>query len=198
MTTLAPSPYSIVELNAGGICERLGDLHLTYCAAFGGPPWCEAETQRTDFLLRVLAHAHAPGFRCFLGREMSTGRLVGFAYGLSTLDPARDPWASPLHEALGPQFSSWFLAGAFQLAELAVWPTMRRRGIGGALHDALLGGLTQQRAWLLTSPRADGAVALFRGRGWCPVGSVGSPHHDRERTVMSIALPAGVGAGDPH
>ena len=189
MSSVSTRPYTVLDVDAHLLDERLGELELAYCAAFGGAPWCEDVGESRNFVLRLLAHAQAPGFRCRLAIETRTGRLLGFAYGLATRDPGTDPWAAPLAIGLGPAFTAKVLAGAFQLAELAVWPTARRQGIGGCLHDSLLDALPQDRAWLLTSPQAEAAVALYQARGWRPAATVVVPGRAMARTVMALDVP---------
>jgi len=99
VSALTTRPYVVVDVDARLLDERLGELELAYCAAFGGPPWCEDVGESRNFVLRLLAHAQAPGFGCRLAVEASTGRLLGFAYGLATGDPTptpgRHPWPMP-------------------------------------------------------------------------------------------------------
>ena len=45
-------------------------------------------------------------------------------------------------------------------------PDLRRRGIGGRLHDALLSGLDAPTAVLSTAVGKEPAVELYLGRGW--------------------------------
>ena len=45
-------------------------------------------------------------------------------------------------------------------------PDLRRQGIGGRLHDALLTGLHGSAAVLTTEVGNEPAIGLYRGRGW--------------------------------
>jgi GNAT superfamily N-acetyltransferase len=55
---------------------------------------------------------------------------------------------------------------AIELAELAVLRDHRGRGVGGALHDALLAGLPHRGALLSTHREETAARRLYLGRGW--------------------------------
>lgn len=187
---LQPLPVVLLEVNERSLAQHLGELHLVYCAAFEGPPWREAARESDDFLFRLRTHAASPGFRCVLGFAPSNGRLLGFAYGLTTLDPARDRWAAPVAEALGSAQATRFLAGSFHFAELAVRPNARRQGVGGLLHDTALAGLPQRQAWLATSPLALEALALYRGRGWHSISTFLLAGSSAPRTVMIRELTA--------
>lgn len=195
VTDLRPFPVALVEVNEESLAQRLGDLHLVYCAAFEGPPWRESIRESNDFLVRLKAHAARPGFRCVLGLERANGRALGFAYGFTTIDPARDRWAAPVAEALGDDEAARILAGSFQLAELAVRPSARRQGIGGLLLDTLLAGVPHRLAWLATSPLAFEALALYQGRGWRRLSTFVPAGSSVPRTVMVRELPlAGPGS----
>lgn len=70
-----------------------------------------------------------------------------------------------------------------------MWPTARGQGIGGCLHDSLLGAIPADRAWLVTNPHARAALALYDRRGWRHVATVAGPGGSGERMVMALSIP---------
>src|SRR4051812_42644909 len=96
--------------------------------------WPEASRERVDDILP--RHAARDGFR-FLGGFGEDATLAGFVYGYC--GGAGQWWHDRVAKALGPVGSDrWLAAGHFEFTELHVAPESRRRGIGGALHDAIL------------------------------------------------------------
>jgi GNAT superfamily N-acetyltransferase len=83
-----------------------------------------------------------------------------------------------------------WLMDCFAFAELAVIPSAQGRGIGGQLHDTLLGGLPHRTAVLSAFQGETPAMRFYRWRGWvtllrnfAPPGSV-HPY-----VVMGLQLP---------
>jgi ribosomal protein S18 acetylase RimI-like enzyme len=108
-------------------------------------------------------HAGRKGFRAVTARE--SGRLLGLAYGY--LGGPGQWWHDRVAGAMTRgQRERWLAPGHFELAELMVSPHARRRGLGGALHDAVLEGLDSPTALLSTQPDNEAALALYHGRGW--------------------------------
>lgn len=98
------------------------------------------------------------------------GDLLGFAWGYT--GERGQWWADRIAGALAEDADAW-VGGHWEFVELAVHPEHRRRGLGGLLHDALLEGLTHERALLQTDEDPDGAGhGLYRGRGWQVIGSL--------------------------
>jgi ribosomal protein S18 acetylase RimI-like enzyme len=125
--------------------------------------WPEASRDRiTEILPR---HVAREGFR-FLGAFDEEGAaLVGFVYGYR--GASGQWWHDRVARALGRSGSRrWLPEGHFEFTELHVQPVLRRRGIGGALHDAILEGLDAPTAVLSTQTDNDPAIRLYEGRGW--------------------------------
>lgn len=159
-----------IALHDGAEAAPLHDGILSiWLDAFGpvGPEWTSSpwnQHRARDVYRLVSAHID--------------DELVGFAWGytgqrgqfwtdlVSTLDAVRD-----------------WVGGHFEFVELAVRPEFRGRGVGGALHDALLDGIPHSRALLSTTDDpVDPAVRLYRSRGWV------SLSHLDDHQVMGLVL----------
>ena len=97
--------------------------------------------------------------------DVSDGRLVGFAYGY--VGDRGQYWPDRVAAALGDDIATAWVGGHFEFVELAVVEDMRRRGVGRALHDALMTDPLVDRALLSTDddPQSPAAL-LYRSRGW--------------------------------
>lgn len=123
--------------------------------------WPEASRDRVSEILP--RHASRDGFR-FIG-AFEDEHLVGFVYGYR--GAAGQWWHDRVASALGAAGAAgWLGPGHFELTELHVAAEHRRRGIGGALLDAVLAGLDAPTAVLSTQTDNEPALALYRQRGW--------------------------------
>ena len=139
-------------------------LHEVYADAFGRPPHREppevAAAWRDESLPR---HAGRAGFRCLAAWDGDT--MAGFAYGYT--GERGQWWTDQVASVLPDEVAAAWLGGHFELVELAVRASHERRGIGSALHDALLDGLPHRVALLTATddPQAP-ARRLYRRKGW--------------------------------
>jgi ribosomal protein S18 acetylase RimI-like enzyme len=90
--------------------------------------------------------------------------MLGFAYGYTS---ARGQW---WHENVRsvlplPMAREW-LERSYQLTEIAVLPGAQGQGIGGQLHDRLLGSVPNAKAVLSTLDTETVAYFMYQGRGW--------------------------------
>jgi ribosomal protein S18 acetylase RimI-like enzyme len=156
-------PVDITLADRDTVLALTDELVAVYARTFGAPGYDERpeaiERFRSEQLPR---HADRDGFRCALARR--DGRVVGFAYGYTG---QRGQWWPEHVASHAPEdvVRDW-LGGHFEFVELAVEPAEQGRGVGSALHDALLTGLPHERA-LLTTYRDDRpAPRLYRRKGW--------------------------------
>lgn len=117
----------------------------------------------TSFAGTLGRHTSYGGFRVF-GAFNTDQRLVGFSYGYTSVPGLwwRETVAGPLTSA---QRAYW-LADAFELAELHVHPSAQGIKLGSQLHDLLLAGLAHKTALLSVMHRSERARYLYNSRGW--------------------------------
>ena len=124
--------------------------------------WPDAAGERLDVI--VPRHLEREGFR-FVAEDDERRRMAGIAYGYAG---APGQWWHDLVAAAMEDDAQdrWLAPGHFEFVELAVRPDLRRRGLGGRLHDALLAGLAAPTAVLSTEVDNEPALGLYRRRGW--------------------------------
>lgn len=152
-----------IRIAPAGLADAAA-LHEVYADAFGRPPLEEppevAAAWRDESLPQ---HAGRAGFRCLAAWDGDT--MAGFTYGYT--GEYGQWWTDHVAGVLPPEVAAEWLGGHFELVELAVRASHERRGIGSALHDALLDGLPHRVALLTATddPHAP-ARRLYHRKGW--------------------------------
>jgi ribosomal protein S18 acetylase RimI-like enzyme len=99
----------------------------------------------------------------FVGRlALLDGEAVAMGYG--AVSKVGHWWYETIAEALGPDYSA--LQSSWNLVELGVLPSFRRRGLATALLDDLLMSQPYPRALLSVIVHNAAARTLYENRGW--------------------------------
>ncbi|WP_200262794.1 GNAT family N-acetyltransferase [Streptomyces sp. HSG2] len=135
----------------------------------------------------VLRHMTRPGARA-LGATTSSGRLVGFVYGMP--NDRTQWWSSMVEPPLRARGNEDWLDDSFAITELHVHPRHQRRGIGRALITTITDGATEPRS-ILSAIDADGpARSLYHSLGYRDLARrVRFPSAARPYAVMGARLP---------
>jgi ribosomal protein S18 acetylase RimI-like enzyme len=137
---------------------RASEIWPVYDEVFGDRP-SEQEWRDSTFD----RHCERRGFRLDAAFDGET--LSGFAYGY--IGDLGQYWPDRVAAVLGEESAREWVGDHFEFVELAVRPPYRRRGIGSALHDALMSDPPADRALLSTDDGDDApAVRLYQSRGW--------------------------------
>ena len=111
-------------------------------------------------------HAQQAGHRLVLVREGDT--VTGYGWG--HVGHRGEYWSDLLCESLPERISAAWVGGHFDVVELAVLASHRRRGLGQALHDRLLDGVTRKCLLATNSDPDSPAVHLYARSGWKTLG----------------------------
>jgi ribosomal protein S18 acetylase RimI-like enzyme len=105
-------------------------------------------------------YAGYPAFTGFVA--FAADEPAGVGYG------ARSEPGIPWHDLVAPRLGSDLPAfqDAFRIVELAVIEDQQGKGIGGQLHDALLGAQPCSRALISTNVNNQRARGIYERRGW--------------------------------
>ena len=156
------------------------DIVDVYRDAFTAPGYDEASEDVERFRTGLPRHADREGFRLALGR-LPDGGLAGFAYGY-TGRPGQW-WTDRVLARVPSGITDEWVDGHFEFVELAVRPPAQGRGIGQALHDALLDGLPHRRALLGTWTDDRPARRLYLRSGWRELARL-----DEDSALMGLLL----------
>ena len=139
-------------------------LVTIYRDAFTPAPYCKAQADVVDFAQSLPRHVRREGFHMAVALEPGADQVAGFAYGYANTPDQW--WHEEVAKAVEPWIVTEWLTGSFRLVEMALAPEAQGRGIGGLLHDQLLGGLSCQRAILSTMAANTSACRMYCNRGW--------------------------------
>ena len=120
---------------------------------------------RRDLMRR---HAEYPAFRALQASDTSDGQIVGFAYGFH--GQGGQWWYDAVWKALASsagyrQAANW-LADCMEIAEVHVFKTHQRSGIGTRMLTTLTSGRGERTAVLSTPDRDTTARRLYRRMGF--------------------------------
>ena len=187
--TLWPMAFDGVTLaHHGGAAaaELLDELCDVYADAYGVEPTTE---KTSAFRGRVGKQFERPGFA--LVTAQAEGRFIGFALG-HTLPEGDTYWWKGLEPAPPAEFTTENGSRTFVLSEIEVRRAWQAKGVGRAVHDALLGERQEERATLATGPDA-ASQPVYDRWGWQKVGRVPGTGGDYYSAydLFVISLPLG-------
>ncbi len=131
------------------------------------PHWAEAE-----YIAIVRAREAGAVRRCLFVAEID-GMLLGFAVGKVILSTAE---------------------GVGEIESVAVGGAARRRGVGRALCETLVGWCREQGVGVIeleVRAGSDGAIALYEGLGFVVVGRRGGYYRDPDEDAVLMQLRLG-------
>jgi GNAT superfamily N-acetyltransferase len=111
----------------------------------------------------LVQHAGYAGYRCVVAVD-EAGTIAGFVYGYHS-EPGRW-WHDTVAPAIRNHAAGEYLINAFEFVEFAVLPEFQGRGIGKALHNAILSQTTESHALLSTDAGINPAHELYLRLGW--------------------------------
>jgi L-amino acid N-acyltransferase YncA len=167
---------------------QLDDLCLVYADAYG----MELSGEKTSaFRGRAERSMERDGFE--LVTAEAEGRLVGFAFG-RPLEKGDTFWWEGLRPEPAEGFAEETGSRTFVLAEIEICRAWQSRGVGRAVHDALLGGRSEERATLAVNPKATKTHAVYKAWGWKSVGQVPGTAGDYYDAYDLFVLPLPISA----
>lgn len=160
MVTLVSSPVAVESIAA----QQEESLIALLDQCYGQPPWNESEEENIREAQLILERILQPGVvTAVLVEDMN--RLEGIGqgwYGDTFLEDLRS--VASAGSGLKPPI--------FELHQLAVLPSAQGKGLGQALHDAVMREIGCP-SLLLTHPKAEAALSLYHRNGWETAGRVG-------------------------
>jgi GNAT superfamily N-acetyltransferase len=133
-----------------------------YEEVYADPPYSEGPSDVAQFIDHYLVHTQRAGMRLIVARDGE--EVIGFTYGF--LLPSDTGWWKNVDQPLPDDFTREDGTRTWAIIELAVRKPWRRRGIGAALHAALLEGLRVDRVTLTVRPEPEAAAAQSAYAHW--------------------------------
>jgi ribosomal protein S18 acetylase RimI-like enzyme len=160
-TDVVAGGFVIRPLTAEDLAGPLLDQALAVFAGALGFP--SRHGRVTSFAGTLGRHATYGGFRAF-GAFSPDRKLVGFSYGYTSVPGLW--WRETIARLLTADQRAYWLADAFELAELHVHPAAQGYKLGSQLHDQLVHDLPHQTALLSVMHHSERARRLYHSRGW--------------------------------
>ena len=160
MATLVSDPLAVASV----VARQEESLIALLDQCYGQPPWNESESDNMREAQLILERIFQPG--------VVTAILVG---GTNRLEGIGLGWYAHIFlEDLRSVSNAGFSLKPpiFELHQLAVLPSAQGKGLGQALHDAVMREIGCP-SLLLTHPEAEAALALYNRNGWTGVGHIG-------------------------
>lgn len=154
--------FTLEQIGRADAARQSEEVLRVYAAAMMPAPYSKSLADVQMFAGIFERHRARDGFRMFIARREE--RIVGYTYGYASVPGGW--WRDQVADALGPEGSQDWLTDAFEFAELAVSPAFQRRGIGSALHDALLEGIVARTSVLSTLKEDTSGSHLYEKKGW--------------------------------
>jgi ribosomal protein S18 acetylase RimI-like enzyme len=146
-------------LTPQAVSRRLAELQSVYEKMYAMPAG-----SGDGFCPFLVEHSQRKGFRLCAAVDEVHDQLVGFGYGF-TGQPGQ-VWRDSMAKAVGAEMAAKWLTGHFEFAEFGVIPSLRRRGIGTRLYDAVFCGLPHRTAVLTVREENVPATAFYDRFGW--------------------------------
>ncbi len=170
--------------------EELRTAAEVYGATFAEPPYGEDPASNVEsFIERAARYSTTlPDARLLVAKD-GGGECLGLV--LATGAGAGDWWYDRVAEIFTPeQRDSWMPGPVFSVAELAVAPSARRRGIAVALMSHVVQGLSYPTALLGVDAVAVPAHRLYRSLGWQLITDQARFGDSEPKWLMGLSLPA--------
>lgn len=149
--------------------EEAAALLEELCDAYADAYGVESDAEKSAaFRHRAEKQVTRPGFALVTARDRD--RLVGFVFGY-TLTAGDTHWWGGVQPEPSAEFLEETGSRTWVLSEIEVRRAWQGKGVGRALHDAVLGARGEERATLATGPDAS-AQPVYESWGWQRVGRI--------------------------